>query len=178
MIESGIEGFSLRAVAKRAGVSHAAPAHHFTDTTGLLTALAEIAFHRFVATQRAAMADAEKHPPAQLAASGLGYIRFALANPALFRLIFSSDRLNFQDPGLHTAAREGFELLVSLVHQTTGSNPWTDETARRNVDAAWATAHGLADLLISGRLTDLAALPKDRHDAAILAIIERSVLMP
>ncbi len=174
--ENGIEGFSLRAVAKRAGVSHAAPAHHFTDANGLLTGLAEVAFRRFVATQKEAMASAEKNSSAQLAASGLGYVRFALASPALFRLIFSSGRPDFDEPGLQAAAFAGYELLVRLVHEVTGVDPRTNEKAMLNVNAAWATAHGLADLLVAGRLSNLAALPQDRRDAAILEIISRSVV--
>ena len=62
LAETGIERFSLRSVAKRAGVSHAAPAHHFGDTGGLLTALAAEGFTRFLATQHAREAAAPQVP--------------------------------------------------------------------------------------------------------------------
>src|SRR5262245_45102253 len=64
----GIEGFSLRGVAKRAGVSHAAPAHHFGDASGLLTGLAAEGYRRFVAAQKNASSDGMS----QLVAAGLG----------------------------------------------------------------------------------------------------------
>jgi len=51
LLEKGVERFSLRAVAKRAGVSHGAPAHHFKDVTGLLSAIAAVGYERLVATQ-------------------------------------------------------------------------------------------------------------------------------
>ncbi len=70
--EKGVEACSLRGVAKRAGVSHAAPAHHFVDVRGLLTALAERGFRRFVETQKLAMSQAAPDPVSQLVASGVG----------------------------------------------------------------------------------------------------------
>lgn len=173
--EAGIEGFSLRAVAKRAGVSHAAPAHHFTDANGLLTALAVRGFRRFVETQHRAMAQAPAEPRAQLSASGLGYVQFAIENPALFRLIFSSNRPDFADPHLNSAAFDGYDLLVRLVRQSTGTDARQSREGQRNVEAAWAMAHGLADLLIAGRLKGLAALPAAQRDAAICNIIDRSI---
>ena len=88
--EKGIEGFSLRGVAKRAGVSHAAPLHHFKDTRALLTALAAQGFERFLAAQRARQAKAAADGLSQLVASGMGYIDFALTHRAIFRLMFSS----------------------------------------------------------------------------------------
>src|SRR5215510_13729417 len=68
----GIEGFSLRGVAKRAGVSHAAPAHHFGDTNGLLTGLAADGYRRFVAAQEARQKNSPTDGMSQLVAAGLG----------------------------------------------------------------------------------------------------------
>ncbi len=88
LTEKGVEGFSLRAVAKRAGVSHAAPAHHFGDVGGLLTALAAEGFRRFQATLDAREAGIGD-PRERAVAAGLGYMEFAMARPALFRLVFA-----------------------------------------------------------------------------------------
>ncbi len=89
LTEKGVEAFSLRGVAKRAGVSHGAPAHHFADARGLLTELAAQGYQRFIDAQERRQQEAAKDPEAQLTASGLGYIDFATENPALFRLMFS-----------------------------------------------------------------------------------------
>ena len=152
--QRGIEGFSLRGVAKRAGVSHAAPAHHFGDANGLLTALAARGFERFAERQRDFRRRAVANPRAQLEASGVGYVVFALENPALFRLMFASDRPNFESADLHHAADLVFEELVTHIRNVNNDSgsPKKDGSMMLDVAASWAMAHGLADLLTSGRL--------------------------
>jgi AcrR family transcriptional regulator len=171
----GLETFSLRGVAKRAGVSHAAPAHHFKDTPGLLTALAALGFERFIATQNVRRAKAKKDPRAQLMAGGLGYIDFALAHPALFRLMFSSQRPDFRDTHLARASDDAFEGLVRDLQRHRNIDPHTDAAAMLEVTAIWSLVHGLADLLNSGRLPDVRRLPPVKRDAAIRAILSRSL---
>ena len=70
LAEHGIEGFTLRGCAKRAGVSHAAPAHHFGDAAGLLTAVAAAGFERFLTFQRQRQEAASPDPSSQLVAAG------------------------------------------------------------------------------------------------------------
>lgn len=149
--ERGVEAFSLRAVAKRAGVSHGAPAHHFTDVSGLLTALAKLGYERFVDAQNERKRAAESDPKSQLVAAGLGYIDFAVANPALFRLMFSSERPDRTDGEFNRAALSAFDELVADIQKLVQSNPYDDPSAMMDVMASWAMAHGLADLMISGR---------------------------
>jgi AcrR family transcriptional regulator len=161
----GVEGFSLRAVAKRAGVSHAAPAHHFGDAQGLLTALAAEGFRQFLATQRAREAAAEATPRARLLASGLGYVDFARARPALFRLIFSSRRPDFADRALHAAAEAAYQHLRQAVTDLGGG--------AEDVAGIWALAHGLADLLSHDRLLPLQSLAPELREAVLVALLER-----
>jgi AcrR family transcriptional regulator len=177
LIERGIEGFSLRGVAKRANVSHAAPAHHFGDANGLLTALAARGFERFIQRQRDFRQRAPSDPRAQLEASGVGYVVFALENPAIFRLMFSSDRPDFDDPDLQQVAESAFEELVEHVRGVTEdkSSPKKDSAMMLDVAAAWAVAHGLADLLVAGRLNTLGSLAPRTRDRRIAAIIGRAI---
>jgi AcrR family transcriptional regulator len=168
LADSGIEGFSLRAVARRAAVSHAAPAHHFGDATGLLTALAAEGFRRFLAAQAVREAAAPPDPQAQLIAAGLGYVDFALARPALFRLMFGSARPVFADPALQAAAEAAYGHLSAQVAACGGQGPG-------DVAVVWAVAHGLADLLAAGRLNVLGALPGPERDAALAAMIARAL---
>ena len=197
LAQHGIEGFSLRGVAKRAGVSHAAPAHHFRDANGLLTALAARGFARLIASQEDFQRQAARNPRAQMEASGVGYVVFALENPALFRLMFGSDRTDYGDPTLKVAAEAAFFALVDGVVQVTAQAP-TGEAASvtatagaqearaqgslllqaagsADVAAAWAIAHGLADLMVAGRLPSLSALPAQERHRAIAAIVTRSL---
>ncbi|WP_206682588.1 TetR/AcrR family transcriptional regulator [Paragemmobacter straminiformis] len=170
LAERGVEGFSLRQVARRAGVSHAAPAHHFTDAKGLLTALAAEGFHRFLAAQASREARAAPDPRAQLLAAGLGYVDFALARPALFRLMFGSDRADFSNPDLDAASDAAYGHLMAQVAAIGGNQ--TDAAA------VWSCAHGLADLLSAGRLKPLGGLSAEARDLALSAILTRSFPAP
>jgi AcrR family transcriptional regulator len=172
--EKGVEGFTLRGCAKRAGVSHAAPAHHFNDANGLLTALAAEGFERFVSAMRERQAEATD-PRGKLVAAGLGYVDFAAANPALFRLMFSSFRPDCDHAPLKQAGSTAFGTLVEAVHAIRGVDPREDDAAMLDVAAAWATAHGLADLLLSGRMPFLAAIASDDPDAIYAKIIGRAI---
>jgi AcrR family transcriptional regulator len=174
---SGIELLSLRAIAKRAGVSHAAPAHHFGDVNGMLTALAVRGFEMFIAAQQARQKDAAPDPQSQLTAAGLGYIDFALANPALFRLMFSSKRPEYEDPALKSGAKSAFDMLIEGVSAARGraSESETEAAIMTDVASTWAIVHGLADLLTSGRLKYLLALEPDQREAMLIEIIRRTI---
>ncbi len=174
VLERGIEAFSLRSVAKRAGVSHAAPAHHFGDAKGLLTALTAEGFRRFLATQHAREAKASPDARSQLLAAGLGYIDFALGSPALYRLMFSSKRPDFRSDELDRAARAAYRHLTEQV-AAVGGAARADGTPTEDVAAVWVAAHGLADLILSRPMAGIAALPEAERDAFFLGVIGRAL---
>jgi AcrR family transcriptional regulator len=174
LAERGIEGFSLRGVAKRAGVSHAAPAHHFRDVNSLLTALAAEGFRRFLDFQKARQKKAKGDPLSQLVAAGMGYIDFAMAHPALFRLMFSSDRPDHASLDLFAAARAAYRQLVEDVARLRAPAPG-QEPPPAEVMRTWAIAHGLADLMNSKRLKPLLGLRKGERDAALEDMLRRSL---
>lgn len=164
----GIEAFSLRQVAKRAGVSHAAPAHHFNDTNGLLTALAAEGYRHFLAQQHNREAKADRDPRSQMIAAGLGYVDFALARPALFGLLFNSQRPDYGDDDLRRSADAAYNHLCDQVIAAGGRGPL-------DLAAVWGAAHGIASLMTSGQMPSLVALPQEDRDRAITAIIVRSL---
>lgn len=172
LTETGIEAFSLRKVAKRAGVSHAAPAHHFKDANGLLTALAEVGYRRFVEYQQAREQSAENSPRETLIAQGLGYVDFGIERKALFRLMFSSSRPNYEDVSLADSAEAAFKKLVDAIAELEGRHPYQDEEAMRSAATLWSTAHGLADLISSGRMGYVGNLPKPARDKTLRCILE------
>lgn len=171
--EKGVEGFSLRGIAKRAGVSHAAPAHHFRDTNGLLTALAVEGFKRFLAMQTAHQAKAPEDPLSQLVAAGMGYIDFGMTHPALFQLMFSSKRPDHGSNDLAQAAGAAFDHLVENVRRA--RLPRTDEqdVLMLDVTSTWALAHGLADLMKAGRFKHLSGLPDAERKNVIEQVLYR-----
>ena len=136
----GPAALSLRDLARRAGVSHAAPAHHFKDRTGLLTAIAAEGYGLF--------ADALAAAP-DLRERGVAYVRFAATHPAHFQVMFQPDLHRADDPDLLTAkARATAELRAGVA-----TVPPTDDPRLAGV-AAWSLAHGFATLLLSGNLDD------------------------
>ena len=167
--ERGVEAFSLRGVAKRAGVSHAAPAHHFGDARGLLTALATVAYDRFVATLEARKGWSARDARSRLIAAGIGYVGFAMAYPAMFRLMFSSRKPDENDEALQRAASTAFDGLVQGVDDVVAG----DESRPPMLDvmATWAMVHGLADLLNAGRLYTLQSMTDAEREQALERII-------
>ena len=166
--EKGVEAFSLRSVAKRAGVSHAAPSHHFGDANGLLTALAAYGFQEFLTTQHSFESRALKTPRDQLVAAGLGYIGFARARPTLFKLMFGSQRTDYRNPVLKTAADAAIAHLMAQVKLVGSVRP-------QDVTAVWATAHGLADLIIAGRISVIRDFSEDALQEMLADILTRSL---
>ena len=174
--DKGVEGFTLRGCAKRAGVSHAAPAHHFKDANALLTALAAGGFERFAASMQRRRELAEKTPHEQHKAIGLGYIDFAKTNPALFRLMFSSARPDRRDDALSRTASAAFDILVDAVRAVKGVDPRKDREAMLDVAASWAIVHGLAELTLSGRMPLPAAMAGEDVDQVYAEIAGRAFL--
>lgn len=171
---SGYEKFSLRKVAMRAGVSHAAPAHHFGDVQGLLTALATEGFNRFLKAMQDRAEFAARDPRSQLIAAGLGYLDFAENEKSLFRLIHSSERPEHADEDLKKAGTAAYMYLLDLVVKISGRS-CEDEQAHVDAAAVWSMAHGIADLVSHGRMTKVTELSGGDRDAMVKSLLERSL---
>jgi AcrR family transcriptional regulator len=115
LAEVGTGGLSLRSIARRAGVSHAAPKHHFGDRAGLLTALASQGFGQLGDALEHAVATSVGDPRERLAALGRAYVHTGLRDPALFELMFRPDLLDRDDPNLREAQQATFDLLAAVV---------------------------------------------------------------
>jgi AcrR family transcriptional regulator len=150
--EKGIEALTLREVARRAGVSHAAPYHHFADLGALVSALAVEGLRGLGATQRAAAAGGrQESAAARVHALGLDYVRYAVRNPARFRLMWRPELCGSGDGEAVTAA--GLEAYAPLL-KAVAAGVINGEFAAEAVDglafAAWAEVHGIATLLVDG----------------------------
>ncbi|WP_405881941.1 TetR/AcrR family transcriptional regulator [Streptomyces sp. NBC_01136] len=137
----GPSALSLRDLARRAGVSHAAPAHHFKDRTGLLTAIAAEGHELLSAT----LAEAT-----DLRDAGVHYVRFAREHPAHFQVMFTPELLRENDLELTTARALTADRLRTAVSTASGVSDEIDP--RLAGIAAWSLAHGFATLLLSHNL--------------------------
>lgn len=138
---------SLRAIARRAGLSHNAAQHHFGDRSGLFTAVAATGFNRLADRLEVALDGAEPTPGAALRASGRAYLEFGRAEPNLLDLMFRSDLLRADDPVLAEAQQRAF---AQLKRSATGGEPGAGSEDLAMV--AWAFIHGLVGLSRHGAL--------------------------
>jgi AcrR family transcriptional regulator len=178
LLEQGVEAFTLRECARRAGVSHAAPAHHFGDARGLLTAFATVGFERMATLMQRYRDAAPADPVQRLSAVGRAYIDFAIAHRAHFQLMFATDRLNAADPALQQAGRRTGDMLRSAMAEVMADHRLPADTLPQRLLLAWSAVHGYATLVIEGQCLTLFGLGVDRPrkasaaGAAMLALLE------
>lgn len=161
--ESGPAAISLRDLARRSGVSHAAPAHHFGDKAGLLTVVAAQGYDLL-----ATALDRAREETGSLLEIGVAYVRFALDRRAYFEVMFRPDLYNREDREV-AAARERAAAALRAGLDTLPQRP-AGEQGRLAGLAAWSIVHGFATLWLGGVLPpDLGADP----EAAARAVIRR-----
>lgn len=152
--EQGVEGLKMRELARRARVSHNAPYRHFPDRDSLLAALAADGFSRLGKTQQEALA------AGGLKGMGEAYVRFALAHPQRFRLMFGGAVRIAAHPALREVATRVFDGLSGAL-----SGQVAEAAGARDASiAAWAMVHGLANLMLDDKIS--AAAKQGRDDAA------------
>ncbi|MBB3083297.1 TetR/AcrR family transcriptional regulator [Geodermatophilus sabuli] len=145
LTESGPARLSLRDLARRAGVSHAAPAHHFGDKAGLLTAVAAEGYNLLADTLTAA-----QQRTADFLDVGVAYVRFAVDHRAHFEVMFRPDLYHPDDPAVAAARQRAADALYGGVRSVTAT--------RRGPDiplagiAAWSLVHGFATLWLNHAL--------------------------
>src|ERR1700756_3485316 len=162
--ESGEAELSLRAVARRAGVSAAAPSRHYADRDALVSAVATVGYRE--PAEQLAAAHPSPSTPEQLASVAIAYVQFALERPALFRIMFGEpcDR----DSDERVAATAAVSAYVSSIVERTFPDADTDALAT----AVWALVHGLAFLHLDGKLdASTPAVVAGRVTAAIQALL-------
>jgi AcrR family transcriptional regulator len=164
--DSGLHGFTLRECARRAGVSHAAPKHHFGDVRGLLTEVAARGFQQLTRRLKTKLRAAGDDLDAQFVATAEAYVGFAEAHPEHFRIMFRSDLVDMQSPSLMSAALATFTEMTNVIRRQRGE----PEVGAESLDACmtsaqlindiligWSHIHGYAHLKLEGQL---AMIPK------------------
>lgn len=163
--------FTLREVARRAGVSHAAPYKHFPDKAALLVELALLGFDELRQTLTAAKTRRPKSLRDEFVAMAHAYVRFGTSNPALYRLMFSADAGKAGDVHLNERALSAFGVLVELLERGQTGGILRKRDVRGQAAACWAQIHGLTLLSIDGLLLPEKVGP-DALDNALVTLLE------
>jgi AcrR family transcriptional regulator len=158
----GLDGLTLRAVAREAGVSHAAPYHHFASRDELVEALAEAGFGELRAYVVHHLETTRYEPAAMLQEAAVGYVLFAVERPDLYRLMFGA-ALQGRDPTAALVAASGaaYDLIHSGIAAAFAGRAADPERVALLARTCWSIAHGVATLTIDGQLG-----PGDRHEVA------------
>jgi AcrR family transcriptional regulator len=163
--------FTLREVARRAGVSHAAPYKHFPDKAALLVELAMIGFDRLREALLAAKPEAPQSLLEEITPAARAYIAFGTDNPALYRLMFSAEE--GQAVGMHLSERAlaVFDVALDTVARGQAAGDIRKRPIKGQAAAVWALLHGMTMLAIDGLLVPekVGSAPLD---AALSALVE------
>jgi len=160
----GASALSMRAIARRAGVSHAAPAHHFGDKAGIFTAIAIEGFDLMTKTIEPVAFEEQG-----FITGGTAYIQFALEHPGYFEVMFRPTLYDLDDPAL-VAARDGaFDVLRESARHAIAPDASDDEAEALAV-AGWSLSHGFATLWLQANLVD--KLGPDPFDQVARGVVE------
>ena len=174
LAERGVQGFSLREVARRSGVSPAAPAHHFGDAQGLLEAVATLAFEGLTAALEAGNARGGNDALARLREQGVEYVAFARKHPGRFGLMFRPGVAH--GPDLERAGHAAFAVLENGVRDLYGV-PRGKPLGAAQWEALvgiWSVVHGYAHLALAGRFSVNGEKAScGRADGAVRAVLQR-----
>lgn len=170
--ENDLAGLTLREIAKRAGVSHAAPARHFASLASLLAAVAAEGFDdlRMSIDEHVSGHVDERE---RLAAAARGYADFALANPGAFGLMFRPERYDTTDEAYATSGMAAFNQLVDLVAEAQRAGWRSDHHAVEVATIVWASVHGLTQLWLHGAIQGATG----RDDMSVFQSLMTEVLM-
>jgi AcrR family transcriptional regulator len=161
LAEGGAQELDLRKVARRAGVSHAAPYRHFADKQALIAAINEEGFRLLAKQIQATLREVPDEPFEQLLGVALAYVRFAQENPWLMREMFSGltiERETFAN--LYTASKTVYRLYIEVVRRGQESGKIVDGDPAALAGVLWSILHGLAMLIIEHQMRPYADGPE------------------
>jgi AcrR family transcriptional regulator len=154
LASEGVNGLTLRKAARQAGVSHAAPYAHFADKQALIAAISTEGYRRFFEQITAVVTRYENDPLRQVIEGAWAYMKFALDDPAHFRITFSGVVEKEKDhPALVDATAQSFAQVVHIVERCQQTGILNPEPPDLLAVSIWSAVHGLVSLLISGQIS-------------------------
>lgn len=168
--EDGGAQFTLRELARRAGVSHAAPYKHFEDKSALLIEIALIGFDRLAAAL-AQSQSASSNSLRGFRIASRAYLDFGMQNPNLYRLMFGPELARMADVHFDRRALRGLEIVGEMLERGQAAGAFRKRPVRGQAAACWAQLHGLTMLSLDGLLVP-DKVGENAADAAIDTLLE------
>jgi len=164
----GLQGFTLRACARHAGVSHAAPKHHFGDVRGLLSAVAARGFANLVSYLQRSIDEVRGDLDEEMYATASAYVKFAQDYPEHFRIMFRADIVTWDKDSVPDSVTHTFLVLTNVILRQRGETELDSERLRQPIPQAlvndiiigWCHIHGYAHLRMEGQLN---IVPEQDH---------------
>jgi AcrR family transcriptional regulator len=154
LAQEGVHGLSLRQVALKAGVSHAAPYAHFADKQALIAAISTAGYQKVQERVERVLGEYANDPMQLLARTGWEYVQFAVTEPAHFKITFSGVVEKEKDyPALVEAARKSFALLTEVVARCQAAGVLRPGPADLTAVSVWGAIHGFLTLSLEGQLS-------------------------
>jgi AcrR family transcriptional regulator len=174
----GLDALTLRRTARQVGVSQTAPYRHFASKEALLAEVARDGFRNLTAAVVAAKRGAGDDLLAQFRAQAIAYVRFAVDNPARYRLMFGPELQRAHHPRLAKEAERGFKVIEEAIIAGQRASNFRHGSARHAASAVWACVHGLSQLLLDGQFgppdsLDVERLAKDIVDTLLAGLQNR-----
>lgn len=153
----GSPGFDLRMVARKAGVSHAAPYRHFSDKRALITAIVQAGFEELRERMVNKLADTDRMPPSErLRVVAIEYVRFATQSPWVLREMYSGQSAQDENIAVHSAAKKVYRIYSSLIRAGQESGEFSEGDPNAIAGVFWSLIHGMATLVIDDQITPYA----------------------
>ena len=154
LAQEGVNGLSLRKVARQAGVSHAAPYAHFTDKQALIAAISTEGYHRLYARLQAAVDRCPADPARQWVEIAWAYVQFALQETAYFRVILSGVLEKEKDyPAFVAISKQSYALVVQVVEACQSAGVLRPGPSDLAAVSVWSLVHGFVLLLLEGQIS-------------------------
>lgn len=169
--EDGVRSVSFREVARRAGVSHQTPYHHFGNLQGILTALARQGFSELTASMRRAADAVSPDPLDRLQAAGTAYVRHAISHIGHLRVMFERSLVDVHECQLEEAA-ETYGFLTELVHTAHAHGYGAALDPEVLTHLCWSVVHGLTTLWVEGHLENKTPRTPEELDAHAAQVVE------
>ena len=174
LAETGVAALSLRAVAKQAGVSHAAPYRHFKGKAALISGLAQAGFSLLRSVISMAADKIPYDPEQKLVEAGVAYVHLALRNPELMQLMFSTAPGQVVDMQLRQSSMATLEPLVDIMNTGIEAGIFRERDAHELALVAWTSMHGMAMLLVA-RLMEIDVADEKSLDGLVRSVAQNVI---